>query len=217
MSFQNLVIAAQKYFPSLQIKFKDQSGFMKFLSVLLFFNKGFMTDYTTTIGSTVYFPNESFTQSHTTSASIILMHELVHIHDEQKWSRFLFSFLYLTPQILLLLCLPLLLVNWYIALPLLLLFASPLPSWFRMYFEKRAYLTSLYVLNALSKKQGFPALLSTQEDIWLKQFKSSSYYFMWPFNNLKNEFDVAVTKIQAGQRPYEDLIFDTLDKLILTL
>lgn len=214
MAFQDLVTAAQKYFPDLQVQYKDQSTFMKILGMILFFNKSFMTDYTTTIGSTVYFPTASFPQNNSTSASIVLMHELVHISDEKKWGRLIFSFLYLTPQILVLLCLPLLFINWYIALPLLLLFASPLPSWFRMYFEKRAYMASLYVLNALSKKQGFPALLASQEGIWLEQFQGSGYYYMWPFSNLKTEFDAAVAKIQAGQRPYEDPIFDTLDILV---
>lgn len=217
MSFQDLVTAAQKYFPDLQVKYKDQSTFMKAMGKVLFFNPSFMTHYTTTIGSIVYFPNESVVQSRPSSAAIVLLHELVHIHDSKKWSRFLFSFLYLTPQVLILLALPLFLLSWKLALPLLLLFASPIPSYFRMYFEKRAYLTSLYSLNKLGQRLNFPPLLASQEDVFIKQFKNSSYYFMWPFSNLKQEFDSAVAKIQAGQRPFEDPVFDIIDNLVTVI
>ena len=214
MSFQELVVAAQKHFPDLKIKYKDQSWFMKFLGFLLFFNKGFMTNYTTTIGSTVYFPSESFVKVRPVSASVVLLHELVHIKDGHKYSKPLFGFLYLTPQILSLLCLPLFLVSWKIALPLVLLFAAPIPSPFRMYFEKRAYLTSLYAINALGTKLNFKPMLASQEQTFVGQFKDGSYYFMWPFTNLQKDFDDAVSKVKAGQRPFEDPVFDILDDLI---
>jgi hypothetical protein len=38
---------------------------------------------------------------------------------------------------------------------------------------------------------------------------------MWPFNNIRKDFDDAIIKIKAGQRPYEDSVFDILDDLIL--
>lgn len=214
MAFQDLVTAAQKYFPDLQIKYKDQSWFMKLLGTILFFNKGFMTNYTTTIGSTVYYPNETFVKVRPVSASVVLLHELVHIKDAHKISKPLFGFLYLTPQILTLLCIPLFFLSWKIALPLFLLFASPIPSYFRMYFEKRAYLTSLYSINALATRLNFKPLLASQEQFFVQQFKDSSYYFMWPLSNIQKDFDEAVAKIQAGQRPYDDPVFDILDDLI---
>lgn len=217
MSFKDLVTAAQKHFPDLQVKYKDQSPFMKFLGKALFFNPGFMTSYTTTIGSTVYFPTESFVNERPASAAVVLLHELVHIKDAQKFSKPLFSFLYLTPQILVLLCLPLLLLSWKIALPLMVLFALPTPSFFRMHFEKRAYLTSLYALSKLGERLKFPPLLVSQESLFLQQFKDSSYYFMWPFSNLQKDFDLAVNKIKAGERPFEDPVFDILDELLPTV
>jgi hypothetical protein len=217
MSFQDLVTAAQQYFPDLQIKYKNQSLFMKILGMILFFNPTFMTSYITTIGSTVYFPNTDEINNRPNSAAIVLLHELVHIHDSKKWGRLLFSFLYLTPQVFLLLAIPALLIIWKIALVLFLLFALPFPSYFRMLFEKRAYLTSLYVLNAYGKKQNFPPLLASQKDIWIKHFKDSSYYFMWTFSNIDKDFDAAVVKIQAGQRPFEDPVFDIIDNLIAVI
>jgi hypothetical protein len=214
MAFQDLVTAAQKYFPDLQIKYKDQSWFMKLLGTIMFFNKAFMTNYTTTIGSTVYFPSESFVKARPVSAAVVLLHEIVHVNDAHKISKPLFGFLYLTPQILALLCLPLFLISWKIALPLVLLFSAPIPSPFRTHFEKRAYLTSLYSINSLSNRLNFKPLLATQEDSFVEQFKDGSYYFMWPFSDLKKDFDDAVSKVQAGQRPYDDTVFDIIDDLV---
>lgn len=215
MLFQDLVTAAQKYFPDLRIKYKDQSWFMKLIGALLFFNKSFMAEYTTTIGSTVYFPTEWFTKVRSDYAAVVLLHELVHIKDAHKMSKPLFMFLYLTPQILAPFCLFLLLVSWKMAIPLFVLFASPIPSYFRMYFEKRAYLASLYAINGLAtNRPNFKPLLATQEDSILNRFKDGSYYFMWPFSSLKKDFDDGITKIEDGKRPFEDPIFDIIDDLL---
>lgn len=214
MSFDSLVQAAQKHFPDLQIKYKNESPFMKVLGSLLFFNRGFMTDYITTIGSTVYYPTREFVQNHSASASVVLLHELVHVKDAEKLKRPIFSLLYLFPQILVLLALPLLLISWKLALPCL-LFAAPIPAPFRMLFEKKAYLTSLYALKNLSGKMDFPALLKTQEAFFINQFITGAYYWMWPFKDqLKKDFDLAIEKIVAGQRPFDDVIFDVLDELM---
>lgn len=214
MAFQDLVAAAQKHFPDLQIKYKSQSWFMKLIGFLLFFNKGFMTDYTTTIGSDIYFPDPSVVKVRPVSAMNVLLHELVHVYDAKRYTKVLFGFLYLSPQVWALLCLPLFLLSWKIALPLMLLCLSPIPAWFRMHFEKRAYMVSLYAINALGQKMNFKPLLATRQEGYLKHFKDSSYYFMWPIGNLKKEFDEAVVKIQNGQRPYEDPVFDIIDDLI---
>jgi hypothetical protein len=214
MSFEDLVTAAQQYFPKLQIRYKDQSWFMKLIGTLLFFNKSFMTSYTTTIGSTVYFPNEAFTKTRPVSAAVVLLHELVHVKDAQKISKPLFFFLYLFPQVLAPLSLLLLLVSWKIAIPLFILFSLPIPAYFRMYFEKRAYLTSLYALATLGKKMKFNPLLATQEQGFCTHFKDASYYFMWPFSDVKKDLDDGVERVKAGQRPFEDPVFDILDDLI---
>ncbi len=148
MKFSNLVADSQKHFPDLKIKYKDESSLMKVIGYLLFFNKRFMTSYTTTIGSSIYFSNQIFVRSHPIAATIILLHELVHIYDAKKISSFLFSLLYLSPQILAVLSLPLyFLIGWWSLLFLLLLL--PLPAFFRMHFERRAYIASLYVLYKL--------------------------------------------------------------------
>lgn len=217
MSFQDLVTKAQTYFPDFQVKYKNESPLMKLIGKIMFFNKGFMTDYTTTLGSTVYFPTETIVRVRPVSAAAVLLHELVHVSDAKKLSKPLFGFLYLSPQVWALLCIPLFFLSWKLALPLFLLFLSPVPAFFRMHFEKRAYLTSLYAMNALGKKMNFNPLLATQIKGYVGHFKDSSYYFMWPFGNIQKEFDDALVKVKAGERPFEDSVFDMIDDLITTV
>lgn len=213
MSFESVVNEAKINFPNLQIKYKDESLFMKILGKIMFFNKSFMTDYVTTVGNTVYFPSKSFLAIRPVSSLMILMHELVHVYDSKKFTSPLFSFLYLFPQILALLALPLFFINWQIAL-LFLLFLLPIPAYFRTYFEKRGYLISLYVENKLSKKLKFSINLDNAKNDSIKHFKNSDYYFMWPFKSVDTQFNEAAIKINNDQRPFEDPIFDILDKLI---
>jgi hypothetical protein len=216
MSFQTLTAAAQVYFPSLKIAYKDQSWFMKMLGYLLFFNPEFMSSYITTIGDTVYFSTENWVASNPVTAEAILLHECVHMSDEKRWTKILFGFTYLLPQILILLC-PILFffIHWYIALPIMLLFALPLPAYLRMYWERRAYIAGLYVQQKLSAKLGLNPNLDAQVVDDLEQFTSGAYYWAWPFHNIDADFTNAVTKINAGQRPYDDTtVFDMIDDLL---
>src|SRR3990167_3207757 len=84
----------------LKIAFKDESKFMKFLGALLFFNRKFMTTYSTTVGTTVYFPSKSWLNENRDRAARILAHELVHIDDAKDVGEIGFSYSYLFPQIL---------------------------------------------------------------------------------------------------------------------
>lgn len=215
MSFQDLVAASQEYFPSLQIKYKDQSWLMKILGKILFFNPSFMASYTTTIGQTIYFPNEKFVKAHPVSVSVILLHELVHMHDQKKISQPLFAISYLFPQILVPICLLLMfLVSWKIMLPLALLCLLPIPAFFRAYWEKRAYLASLYMMQLLGNRMNFDPHLPDQEKLFIQGFHDSTYYFMWPFTDINRQFDQAIPKLQASQRPYQDAVFDMLEELV---
>lgn len=213
MVFQEVVTAAQTYFPDFQVKYKEDIWWMRILGKILFFNKEFMTYYSTTIGSTVYFPKVMVEKLPTTSA-IVLLHELVHIHDSKRLTKPFFSFLYLLPQVLSVLSIPFFfLFGWKIAL-LPLLFLAPLPAYFRMTFEKRAYISSLYVLKKLSLRWNKDLELDTTAKSYAQHFIDSSYYFMWPFSSTINQqFNEAVVEINKGNHPYEDSVFDTLDDL----
>jgi len=66
----------------------------------------------------------------------------------------------------------------------------------------------------MGKKLNFDPTLDRQKEDFETQFKSSSYYFMWPFGNLNKQFDDALVKIRNNERPFEDPVFDILDELI---
>lgn len=214
MISDNILTKAKEFFPDLEIRYKDESTLMKILGKILFFNKSFMTNFTTTLGSKVYFPNKKFVALRPLSSLVVLLHELVHVSDSKKWTQILFSFLYMFPLALVVVFLPLLLVSWKLFLPLLVLSLLPLPAYFRMVFEKRAYLVSLYVLHQLSVKKEFNTNLDTAAASYLENFKDSSYYFMWPFKNLEKDFADAVVKVKVGQKPYEDPVFEMIDKVL---
>lgn len=210
MSLHDLVQASKIYLPDLQVKYKNESALMQCIG--LFLNKKFIYHYITTIGSTIYFPSRLSTRINPTRTNIMFLHELVHVKEAQKLSKLLFGFLYFFPQSLAILLLPLLCVDWRFIFPCLILLA-PIPAFFRMQFEKRAYFVSLYVSYILGKRLKFNPVLDIKKEKFKNQFKNSSYYFMWPFGNLDEEFNQAVEKIKSGRRPFEDPIFDMLDDL----
>jgi hypothetical protein len=217
MAFAEIVATAKLTFPNLKISFKDSSWFMKLIGTILFFTPGFMTKYITTIYPTIYFPNQSYINNseNPISASTVLLHELTHCHDAKSMNSIIFGLLYMSPLVLVIPSILLFLVSWKVALPVALLFASPVPAYFRMIFEKRAYMVSIYANAAICKKYGWIPNFVEQEANIITQFTSSAYYFMWPFTkSLTSDFDAAVKAVQSGHRPFNDVWFDTIDKLI---
>jgi hypothetical protein len=214
MAFQSLVSASRQFFPKLQIKYKDQSLLMKIMSIFLFFNPNFMTKDTTTVGYTIYFPSEKFVKCHPASCEVILLHELVHLYDQKRVGTLTFIISYLFPQIMVPICLLLFwLVSWKIMLPLTILFLAPMPAVFRTYWEKRAYLSSIYILKLMGDKLHFNPHLKEQENVFLEHFHGSSYYFMWPFHDINKRFDEAIEMAKLGKRPFEDPVFNILEHL----
>lgn len=171
--FKRVLVYGQNNF-GIKIRFKNQSKLMKALSLFLFLNKNFMTQYTTTLGKTIYFPSEKWLEENRERASKVLCHELVHVADEDRIGSFVFRMTYLFPQWMSLFALCALFVGpWALAF---LLFLAPLPAPFRAFWELRAYTVSDAVLY--SQRQQF---IDTK---WLiKQFTSEKYYFMWPFQS----------------------------------
>lgn len=193
MAFNDLVTKAQTYFPDLQIKYKDQSTLMKILGTLLFFNPGFKTSFITTIGNTIYWPNEAFVQNNAHAVSEIFIHECTHMYDEKRVGSAPFTLGYLFPQLLLLPVLFLLFfLSWKIVLPLALLTLAPWPAPWRALFERRAYFTSMLVGYKLYNWD--PAVTAPS---YAKNFKNSSYYFMMPFGQ-DEAFAKEAAAIKAG-------------------
>ena len=142
------------------------------------------------------------------------MHELTHIYDNEKVGKIIFNFLYFFPQSLFLpILLLFFLLSWKIVLPILLLSLLPFPAYFRMRYEKRAFIASLYCMYVLNNKHNHRIDIRAQNDFFILQFKSSYYYFMWPFD-IVIDFNKAMEKISKGERPYQDKVFDILDDIL---
>jgi hypothetical protein len=202
------------HYPQVSIGYKDQSTLMRVLGKLAFFSPDFMTQYVTTIGNTIYFPSATYLSAHPVTTEVVLLHELTHIHDSQKYGQWPFFLAYLFPQILFLLAPLLFLLSWKIAIVAMVAFLLPIPAYFRMIFEQRAYMTELYAMQYLNTKYNYHINLSAQSDFCITQFKDSGYYWMWPFPDVDQRFSTALNKIRAGQRPYDDPLFDAVDDIL---
>ena len=73
-----------KNIPGFQIVEKENSRLMRLLSFLFFFNKKFMSDYTTTIYPKVYFPKSIIGSGDSIRRITIMAHEYVHMSDRKR-------------------------------------------------------------------------------------------------------------------------------------
>ena len=182
--------------PGFCIKRKDRSWLMAILSKILFFNKGFMRKYVTTIYPAVYVPK--FWGKHRKlqlTEMEILAHEFVHLRDRKKL-KWLFSIGYLTPQIFSLLAFGALWNPWYL---LSLLFLLPWPSPLRAWAEFRAYRMSIAFYYWAENK-------NCDIDWVTRQFTSSNYYYMFPFENyIKKKLSLEFKKIVKDDIPNDML------------
>jgi len=186
--------------PGYRLVKKEDSKFMKFLAIILFFNRGFMTRYTTTIGKTVYMPGNRVTVGGTAIIPI-LAHEAHHIWDSTRpWVSLFYAIGYLMPQILTVFSLLALLAiwysNWWLISLACLLFILPIPAPIRMWVERRGYLMTLacrlWMWNNADKS------LSNV----LSQFTGWGYYKMWPFRrSLENWFKYQMECIKQNKFP----------------
>ena len=93
-------VAIVKDIPGFKVAFKDKSTFMKLLGFLMRpFNDAFMTQFTTTIGDTVYFPSTEHYVNSPGPRLRTLAHEYVHLWDSKQHS-WTFKVSYLFPQVL---------------------------------------------------------------------------------------------------------------------
>jgi len=208
MTFETVLTETQKYFP-VEIKYKDENTLMKVIGTLMFFNKNFMTKFITTLGNTIYFPSRQWVTDHPEDAKVTLIHEAIHMQDEKKYG-ILFKIGYTFPLwISLLVPFLLFVLSWKIVLPLALFFLLPLPSPFRMMFERKAYIIGAY---AAYKLYGMDPFESCSR--YSSFFKDNSYYWMWMFG-VNNNFMEAASRIKQGLPPVDDVeTMKMVDKLI---
>lgn len=208
---ERFVSSIQTVTPGYKIVRKENSRLMRFLATILFFNPGFMTNYTTTIGTTVYLPKQRATSG--TQVIITLAHEAQHVWDSQHWGVAYYVG-YLFPQILALGSLLSLLAIWFsiwwLLCLCLLLFLAPLPAPGRMMIERRGYLMSCAVAwwrynNDIINEDGWP----------ITQFTSMNYYKMWPFRkSLVRGFISELEQIKQGKYPTP--VFKTVHDFLKT-
>lgn len=156
------------------IKKKSESTLMKvidiFLKVITFWQMDtFMTGFITTMGTTVYV-TDSWEPS--PSRAVTLRHEMCHMEQSRRYTRILFSFLYL-----------------FVFLPGGL-------AYFRAKFEKEAYEESMYGAAQIG---GPGALLrdAYRANI-IGHFTSAEYFWMWPFKkSLDKWYDAAHSRVLA--------------------
>lgn len=201
----------------LNIKYKDTSLFMKILSYLLFFNKDFMTNYVTTIGSTVYFPTRSFVDKYASEAIQTLAHEFVHVKDCSK-NKILFNFRYLFPQILSifsLLAILFFITPYFLFSLLFLLFALPLPSPPRSYYELRGYQMTLYMVYLYLKylkvdEDAIKLNLEKNIEIISKYYFAGPAYYYMNMGGSKKELTGFMNKILSGEAGNHDEMYVTV-------
>lgn len=175
-----------------RVGFKTESGLMKLLGGLLWFNKAFMTRFTTSAPGVVWFPNRGVLDQPARYARV-MAHELVHLDDQLGiWRAIRFGLMYFFPQWLGLLGLLGLLDPMVFGASgghtmwpffILLVCFGPWPSPGRMHLEMRGYAISI----ASWKWIGGTTLYPTDE--WVEEhcastienFVSGNYYWMWPF------------------------------------
>ena len=138
---------------------KKTAGFHDDLDVLLRVitlggQKGYLTDYVTTIGSTIYVPLD-WDERTLADRYATLRHELVHVRQFRRYGLLVMAIAYL-----------------FLPLPMGL-------AWCRMRLEQEAYAESM---RAAFEIGGAAALDELREHV-IKQFVSAAYAWMWPFRD----------------------------------
>lgn len=170
--YEGVLAETQREFPGFKVVKKADSGFMKLISWLLFFNRSFMVDFVTTIGQTMWTPVEWNSWSDATRAQI-LRHERVHLRQQKRYTMPLYVILYL-----------------FLPLPFGLAYGRACLEW-------EAYKESM---RALAEYKGIDLLkVPVIKAMYVDYFTGGAYGWMWPFPAaIKNWYDQAVAEIEKG-------------------
>lgn len=169
---------ADRHLPGFTVRFKDESFWQRVIGLLLFFNKAYMTSFTTTLGRTVYFPSRAHYEAVPLRTLTTLAHEYVHAWDHNKHG-FWFSLSYLLPQLF---AAPLLAVgavglvfsSWFWASVVAgLLCLLPWPSPWRAKWESRGY-----TMNLAISKWSVGVITAEQRESVAENFYGPDYYYM---------------------------------------
>lgn len=194
--------------PGFEIQYKNKSVVSKILGFLAFFNRDYMTKYTTTFGDLVKYPSVKFVNDNKWRAFKVLAHEYVHILDNQV-HPLLFKILYSAPQWLVLLSsLALLSIwfsNWWLLALIGLIFLGPWPSP-RSHLEMRGY-----AMNIAINMWRYGDIQESTKEWLVEKFTGWPYYRMaWSKKTVREwiaETERLVRNIDQI-RP-DETIFDT--------
>ncbi len=157
-------------FPSFRIRPKTSSILMRVINAFLwltsFGRTSFMTDFTTTLGTTVYVPTgwDARTPTH---QCVVLRHERVHMRQAKKYGFLVFAFLYL-----------------FVPVPFF-------RASYRTRFEKEAYEESLRA----GLEYGQDLTGDMYRAGMVGHFTSSEYLFMWTKKeDIEGWFDAALKR-----------------------
>lgn len=199
----------------INLVYKQDSWLMRFISKVLFFNKDFMDNYITTIGSTIYVPNKDLYM-----ANSVIAHEVVHKCDYDRYGYLNVGFMYMSPQwfgIATIFLLPVTILLsifhsqiWLYSL-LGLTFLFPLPSPGRRWVEMRGYAATIAVMYWDGRFNDLDDL-----DWIIKKFTGPDYYWMWPFkSHIKKELEEWLMKISTNQILYEIPVLKEVKMILL--
>lgn len=172
------IIAAETLvtYPKFNVVNKSDSALMKgidvFLKVVTFGQaKQFMTNFTTTIGYTVYV-SPQWDKMSPESKATVLRHERVHMMQASHYGVVWFSLLYL------------------------LVFFPVFLAYWRTRFEKQAYVETLRAYH----DYGFPLDANTKQRV-CEYFTGPAYGWMWPFKkNISDWYDATLKQVMSEPR-----------------
>ncbi|MBD3260932.1 MAG: hypothetical protein GF334_04520 [Candidatus Altiarchaeales archaeon] len=178
--FRALEELIKKEIPGFKIDYKDTTKDWKIRAVAKivgFFNKTFMTGFTTTLYPAIYFVSKKKLQKDYGRYFYTLCHEFVHLWD-RRTKGFWFTLSYLSPQILVLLSLFSLFSFfslWFLLFLLFLPCAAPVRSLFRTKWEMRGY-----TMNMVVRVWDEVPITETYMNQIVENFTGMNYYRMCP-------------------------------------
>lgn len=188
-----------------RVAFKDESLLIRLIGALLFFNRSFMTDFTTTIGRTIYLPTRACSEVDGAWWEV-LAHEGVHVHDYCRAPvRFVLGYLF--PQCLAALALLAIGAIWWTPMIACLGFLVALAPWrapWRTRSERRGYAMST-LCEAMNVGPWYVRSSSWRR--WLRdQFTGPDYYYMdrragLMEDRLDDDIEDALEMLETGVLP----------------
>jgi hypothetical protein len=164
-------------FPKFKIVQKTDSNLMVvialFLKILTFGkNKEFLTTYITTIGNTIYVPDD-WNFRPWQPKYIVIRHERIHLRQSKKYGSILFSLIYL-----------------FFPIPFLFAYGRAKLEW-EAYEESLRTEAELFGVNYIKQDK--------VKDFIFKQFTTSVYLWMFPFKSTLNKwYQKSLKNIEFG-------------------